>query len=481
MPVKKSFYAYLLSGIGILFSLTIVFSCNKNDITDTNSNHKLTFSNDTVLFDTVFTSVGSSICALMVYNKNPLKLKISSIRLARGANSPFRLNIDGSPALSLNDVEIAGKDSMYIFVKVTINPNNTNDPLIQSDSILFETNGNLQCVRLVAWGQDAHFYNDVTLKKNTVLTNDKPHVIYGNLTIDSLYTLTIQPGARIYFHHNSSLYVHRNATLKVNGTLDQPVTFQGDRLEDFYNDIPSQWGEIWMQAGSTDNEISYAIIKNGTIGLQVDSATNSSTPTLRLSNTTINNMGEAGLLAEDAWVKAANCVIGNCGVSAVYLNKGGNYDFRHCTIGNFWIYNVRNTPSLVLNNYSINNNGDPIPYNLTNAYFGNCVIYGNEFEEIMLDKKDIALFNYKFENCLFRTQLNISDPVYYSNCIKNKDPLFVDYTTFNLQPDTLSPLIKAGSYDVLNGSWIDLSRDIKGNSRISEFPPDLGAYQRIER
>ena len=113
----------------------------------------------------------------MVYNKNPLKLKISSIRLARGANSPFRLNIDGSPALSLNDVEIAGKDSMYIFVKVTINPNNTNDPLIQSDSILFETNGNLQCVRLVAWGQDAHFYNDVTLKKNTVLTNDKPHVV----------------------------------------------------------------------------------------------------------------------------------------------------------------------------------------------------------------------------------------------------------------------------------------------------------------
>jgi len=456
-----------------------MFSCNKNDITDTNSTHKLSFSNDTVMFDTVFTSVGSSMQTLMIYNKNPLKLKISSIRLAGGQNSPFRLNIDGTPALSLNDVEIAGKDSMFVFVKVTINPKNTNDPFIQSDSILFETNGNLQCVHLVAWGQDAHFYNNVTLKSNTVFTNDKPHVIYGNLTVDSLRTLTIQPGARIYFHHNSSLFVHRDATLKVNGTLEQPVTFQGDRLEDFYNDIPSQWGEIWMQAGSKDNEISYAIIKNGTTALQVDSTVSSSTPTLRLSNTTINNMGEAGLLAEDAWVKAANCVIGNCGIYAVYLNKGGNYDFRHCTLGNFWIYNVRNTPSLKINNYAIDNDGKTIPYDLTNAYFGNCVIYGNEYEEIMLDKKDAALFNYKFEYCLFKTQLNVSDPVYYSNCIKNRDPLFVDYTTFNLQPDTLSPLIKAGSFDILNGSWMDLSRDIKGNSRISESPPDLGAYQRI--
>src|ERR1035437_6319023 len=137
----------------IILTLITVFSCKKKDKIDSNPALKLTFSTDTVFFDTVFTTVGSVTQRLMVHNYNASKVLVSSIRLGGGSNSVFSLNIDGTPAASLSDVEIAANDSIFIFVKVTVNPNNQNTPLVVTDSILFNTNGNLQKVDLVAWGQ----------------------------------------------------------------------------------------------------------------------------------------------------------------------------------------------------------------------------------------------------------------------------------------------------------------------------------------
>ena len=85
-------------------------------------------------------------------------MKVSSIRLATGDQSMFRLNVDGLPGRSFSDVEIGADDSIFIFVEVTVDPNNQNTPLVVTDSILFETNGNLQDIDLVAWGQDAYFH-----------------------------------------------------------------------------------------------------------------------------------------------------------------------------------------------------------------------------------------------------------------------------------------------------------------------------------
>ena len=56
--------------------------------------------------------------------------------------------------------------------------------------------------------------------------------------------LTIEPGVRIHLHRDALLYVE--GTLQVNGTLDEPVLFAGDRLEEFYEDKPGQWGLIYL-------------------------------------------------------------------------------------------------------------------------------------------------------------------------------------------------------------------------------------------
>jgi len=140
-----------IAGIIILFIIvTISYSCRKDDVT-TDSSAKLDFSNDSVIFDTVFTTIGSTTKRLQIYNRNSDKVIISSISLAKGNNSQFRLNVDGVPGNVHQDIEIEGNDSLFIFVEVTVDPNNTLTPFIVEEKINFVTNGNDQSVLLVAW------------------------------------------------------------------------------------------------------------------------------------------------------------------------------------------------------------------------------------------------------------------------------------------------------------------------------------------
>lgn len=478
----KNAFRFLSGTILILLLIFLSAACTKDEPIDRSPDLKLGFSTDTVFFDTVFTTIGTATQIFKIYNPSKEKIIISSVELARGGNSPFRFNIDGVAATRITGLEIAGKDSVFVFIKVTIDPNVANAPLVQSDSIVFVTNNNRQDVKLIAWGQDAYFYRNGILGSNYIFTAEKPHVIYGFLAVDSLYTLTIEAGARIYFHSKAILLIYRDATLKVNGTKENPVIFEGDRLEDYFRDISGQWGRIWLYAGSIDNEINYAIIRNGEVGLHVDTTGNSLNPTLRITNSLIYNMSGTGILGQGTNIRAANCVIGNCGASSVALSLGGNYDFRHCTIGNFWNNSFRRTTALLLNNYYFDTNNNVHLRALENAWFGNCIIFGDKNEEITLDKHSSGgVFNYHFENCLLKTELDLSDTDLFPDCLKNEDPWFTDPYKAEFQPDTLiSALINKGSFDVLNNAFINIQNDIEGNSRVNDEAPDIGAYEFIE-
>ncbi len=483
MIMKKQ----ILQNSIIVSILLILFffesSCKKDKIINDIS-AKVKFSSNLILFDTVFTTIGSVTKQLKVYNPYSEIIKVSSIRLAGGTNSNFRINVDGIATTEIDNIEIEPKDSIYIFVKVTVDPTNSNSPLVVSDSILFNTNGNLQQVQLVAWGQDAYYHTPKypegnpwfsIIKCDDIWTNDKPHLIYGYAVVDSACTLTIKENARIYLHKNAVLWVYKDGTLKVEGTLGNPVTFQGDRLEQYYNDKPGQWGKIWLSAGSKNNEINHAIIKNGYIGIHADTTTTNPTePTLKIENTIIENMGAAGILAQGSWVEAKNCVIGNCSQYAVVLNMGGKYDFRHCTFGNYWSYSTRNTASLVLNNWYKDINENIIHRDLEKAYFGNCIVYGSLSEEILLDSLQGALFNYKFDHCLLKTGVNTGNANYFANCIINSDPAFIDYSVNDYQLNDGSPAIDKGLMSIATYIPFDILR----HNRTSNVAPDLGAYEK---
>jgi hypothetical protein len=216
--------------------------------------------------------------------------------------------------------------------------------------------------------------------------------------------------------------------------------------------------------------INYAVIKNGSIGIQVDTVANLN-PTLKLDNTIIENMSVAGIFAQGSKIVATNAVITNCGQYAVVLSIGGYYEFLHSTIGNYWDYNLRQTPSLVLNNYYKDLN-EVVHYRpLLKAYFGNCIIYGNNEEEILLDGNPNSTFNFEFDHCLLKTKNNSSNINNYKNCLINQNPQFKNTEINNLNLMQNSPSIANGSVNI--GILVPL--DLNGNIRPQI--PSIGAYE----
>lgn len=466
---SKFLWAFLL--------LIPVFSCKKDSLV-TDASAKLEFSEDSILFDTVFTTIGSTTHQFKIYNRNNKAIKISSIKLAGGRNSNFRMNVDGVNVVSTNDIEIPPKDSLFVFVEVTVDPNNQNSPLVISDSILFETNGNMQQVNLEAWGQDAYYYRPPAslIDCNIPWTNDKPHVIYGYAIVDSACKLTILPGTQVYLHKNAVLWIYKDATLDIQGNFSSPVVFQGDRLEQEYQDIPGQWGKIWLSAGSKNNTIDWAIIKNGGIGIHADTLGASVKPTLRISNTIIKNMSAAALFAQGSSIRGYNCVFANCGEYVAALTIGGSYGFTHCTFANYWSNGNRQKPLLLLNNWYKDVNNALQIRNLDSAYFRNCIVYGNIINEIGLDSSTYGgVFNFEFQNCLLRISpdINTAGSYHFNTVYKNEDPAFIDYATDDYSLTSESSAINRGDIIVGNSYPTDLNK----NSRTQDGAPDIGAYE----
>lgn len=458
----------VLLSIGVLLSIV---SCKK-DPSITDSSSILTFSTDTVFFDTVFTSVGSTTQSFKVHNPQKKKMVISKVFLAGGSQSNFRINIDGTAAMLLQDVEITANDSMFIFVEVTIDPNNVNTPLVVIDSIVFETNENAQSVKLVAWGQDAHFYKGEILGCDTVWKNDKPHVIYNSVLIDSLCKLTIEAGTQIYSHYQSRIFVQ--GTILVKGTLENPVIFKADRLEEFYDDLPGQWDGIHILKESFDNKIEYAVIQNAVVGIRVDSFSVNINPKLVVQNTIIKNIESSGILGLTASIYADNCLIIHCGEHIAQLDIGGSYLFNHCTFANYSSDIISHKkPSIRLNNFYLYDGTRYVADLYTT--FTNCIIYGNSDEEIETDKDPdgLGIFENNFSNSILKTQLtelNLTD------CHKNSDPKFKDpgnleLSTRDYHIDTLSVAFKGGKY-------INIDFDLEGKPRSSM--PTIGCYERSE-
>ena len=461
---------YTNRSIQIIASLIILassWSCRKSDKVNSSPSLMLSFSADTVMFDTVLTTVGSVTKRLLVYNHNKNKVVVSQIRLGGGSASMYRINVDGQAAYNIQNVEIEGNDSLYIFVKVTVNPNNKSTPFIVSDSIVFMTNTNRQMVQLAALGQNADFNIGKTLKGNQIWDSLKAHVIYGFLRIDTGASLTILPGTKVYLHKGGYLAVSDQASLTVSGQWEHPVRIQGDRLDTYYRDLPGQWQGIYLERGSLNNFLSYAVIKNGNYGLIIDSLITGSGYKLTMEGTIIQNMVYDGIYAYSTSVQSENCIIGNCGGAALRIEKGGNYDFKQLTVGNYWSSSVRNTASLILSNYSTDTSGRQIPYGLA-ANFGNIILYGTETDELELDSTGLAGFSYLFNHALLKTSLKVGNANHYQECLVNKDPLFLNVQTYDYEIDSMSPAIG-------QGVPMGVSNDIRGILRPTS--PALGAYE----
>ena len=242
---KYSFIPYIV----VLVILVFNSGCKKKN---SFSNGNLSFSRDTLVFDTVFTTIGSTTKQFKIYNNDNKAVNIDKIQLMGGENSPFRINVDGTPGKTFSSITLPGNDSLFVFIEVTLKVNNSTNPMVIEDSIRFTTNGVDQYVQLRVWGQDMYYHysylgpgNNVYDTNEGVWPNDKPHLIYGAAIVDEDKSLTIQSGTKIFMHKNALLFVYKG-TLNINGTLNNEVTIEGDRLESDYDDISGQFYGVYF-------------------------------------------------------------------------------------------------------------------------------------------------------------------------------------------------------------------------------------------
>ncbi|WP_406683529.1 hypothetical protein N1F78_12675 [Seonamhaeicola sp. MEBiC1930] len=511
----------------LYFTFTIIFltlwsSC-RQDFEFAPSTGNLGFSKDTVYLDTVFTNIGSSTYNLKVYNNSGNDISIPTVRLALGETSNYRLSIDGMAGKEFENVELLANDSLYIFVESTIDiasfPN-PNGEYLYTDQIEFDSGSNQQQVELVTLVKDAVFIfpnRDNTTKvvetltidiggqqvdtdlqgrellaSELTMTNEKPYVIYGFAAVPMGETLTIEAGARLHFHENSGIIVNDGASLHINGglstnqeVLENEVILEGDRLEPNFSERPGQWGTIWFLDGSADNMINHATIKNALVGILCDGNPDAATDKLTITNSQIYNSSNFGILGRNTSIKGENVVINSAGVSSFAGTFGGKYNFTHCTLTNYWNNSFRQFPSVLLNNFVVDEDENVIITDLTEANFNNCIIYGNDNPEFLLDEveEESVAFNFKFTNCLVRFQDNnnnftgpnydFDDTSHYEGIIFNEDPNFKD-------PDLNMLIIGSESAAINKGQSTFASQvptDILNVNRTAA--PDLGAYQHI--
>lgn len=472
---------FLALFIPVLFVIAFAGeSCRRDLQLDTDADAQLLFSRDTIIFDTVFTTVGSTSRIFKVYNTSSKAVNIESIDLAGGSTSPFRINVDGIPAISTGDILLRGGDSMFVFVDVTLDPNNSTSPLMIEDSIIFYTNGNRQSVILNAVGRDAYLHYYETADCNEIWPTDKPHLVFGWVIAQSCCKLTIPAGADVYLHNNAFIAADSCATLEVLGTASSPVKFQGDRLEPEYADEPGQWRFIWLSTLSKNNIIDWAEIKNGTVGILSDSFGATPNPTVRITNTVIKNMTLAGVFGRCSQMEGYNLEISNCAQYCVAVAYGGSCEFRHCTFANYWNIDNRTTPSVVVNNwYKIDEVTNEVR-DLTQANFYNCIIYGDKDNELALDSITTGgeQFNCYFGNCLIRTDQPVTSYAHFSPATQIMHqqiwlPRFVSNYDFHL--DAGSQAIDIADVSQTSG----IANDLDNLPRISSNGlPDLGCYEK---
>ncbi|MEI6865876.1 hypothetical protein [Flavicella sp.] len=487
----------------ILTVLFLSFSCRK-DFSTIPSTGNLTFSTDTVFLDTVFSTISTSTYTLKVYNNSSDDIDIPSINLGR-SDSYYRLNVDGLPGTSFQNITLRAKDSLYIFIEGTLNYSSQNP--LYTDSIVFDSGNKLQNVKLVTLVQDTHFiyvHNETDL--DTIVpyfisgaesrkihylsddeitifndnSNDKSIVIYGYCGVPSNKTLTIAANKKIHFHKNSALVIEKDASLIINGTLSEKVILEGDRLEPEFSEISGQWDAIWLRSGSKSNIINHLSSRNSSYGIVCDSiSTNNSTPTLTIKNTELYNNSNIGLLANQTNIIGENVVIGNSRTASFTIINGGTYDFNHITLANYWSESIRSGSALQISN--INTNEElKNPVFILNARFTNTIIDGNTNKELYLEKNETDTFDYFFQNCMIKHNgtdedalVDFTDTNHYLNILKNADADYLDSSLNKFYIGKNSELIDQADPKKANRTPLDI---IETNRTLA---PDIGAYQHI--
>lgn len=479
----------LLSILLLSWFTIALYSCQKNEYLTTGGS--IRYDVDTLLFDTVFTNNPTSTRAVLIYNDENKPIQISSLQLQKGANSEFYFNINGQQGYTATNIEIAAKDSAWVFLGANIDTTTSDLPFVVEDKLVATLNGTAYTLPIMAMAQNVVYIVDSVLTTQT-WTTQRPYVIVNNALVAENEILTINPGVKVYVHADSRLYVQ--GTLVTNGTLEEPILFQGDRIDrkiyigaDF--GVSGEWGGLYFFSQSKNNSINYTNFINGgastsisgqntiaaTIQLDPDNG-NSNQPKLRITNSIIKNAQGYGIVAFASSMYAENNLIVECGAENMALLQGGNYEINDCTMANYgWDFNRRDKNGVfaATNFYAIS--ATEYAHSPLTLTMNNTIVYGTFNNELYIDKIDESPANVTLNHCLIKNTDGIKDFAVINNSLVNSDPTFEqipsgrNYNDWDYRLKDNSPAKANGAnYGVIN-------KDLAGTDRIA--PYSIGSYQ----
>lgn len=454
------------SHILFLAVLCLWTACSEYNVSD-DPTLRLRFSSDTVCFDTVFTAQGSATAQLHVYNPNKNALVIDRIWFDQG--QVFRVNIDGeADTTQLRNLTVYGGDSLFVFVRVHIDPLNKNNPVLITDALHFGlANGTTQQVVLEAYGQDV---TRIRTKKGRSdyesyhFTATKPYLIYDTVVTGDV---VMDAGARLYMHQNAGIYALGDVTAQ--GTIDQPIVISGDRMDKLFDSVPyrfaaGSWNGIYLQAeGQQHYDLRYVDILSGNVGLYCISDRTSDLPHLSMNGCRIHNHALYGLVLLHTDAEVVNSEISNCASYCVYC-EGGTHDFIHTTVASYFGWTDIRIQSVAKEDVAavyINDLSKTAPKTRTSFY--NSIITGHRDEQLVVATPLEQYYSGTFVGSYIGKD---TAKVFVNDFYKYKEYIYYD---FHL--DSISPARGIGDPDVAASYPLDR----EGADRT--ISPDAGCYQ----
>ena len=405
----------------IFYLLTIAWclvACQDDDKFSTSTGLRITFPQDTLKLDTVFSRTPSSTYTFWVYNQNDTGIRMERVRLRRGNQTGYRVNIDGiyldnANGSQTSDVEIRRNDSILVFVELTASETGQSEPVLLEDDLLFTLESGIeQEVCLQAWVWDARKLYDPVIDKDSVIESDLPIIIYGDMVVNEGVTLTVR-NTTLFFHAFSGLYV--NGSLKT-----ENCTFRGDRLDDMFDYLPydrvsGQWNGVVLFGTSKDNRLVDTEIRNANDGLLCDSAAiDSLQPRLIMERCVVHNCVGTGVETVNTYVRLDHCQVTNTGGNCLSI-IGGMADINNCTIAQFYPFTANRGAALNFRNYR-----GQYDMPLLRLMCRSSIVTGYGDDVVTGEAKDDGgvSFVYGFSNSLLRTpKVETEDSVHFSNII----------------------------------------------------------------
>jgi hypothetical protein len=372
-------------------------------------------------------------------------------------------------------------------------PTTDSEPyIVLFDSLLFECNNRIKDVKLMAVDSDARLLRNRVYTENATIDSLRPNLVFDYIYVAEGAKLTITEGAKLYMHAGANIIV--DGELECRGSFEHPVVIRGDRFDCIndvdqtpYDQMPSQWGGIYLQNAQSHNILENTHIRGAGIGVLLVGA-NRSEPILELRNSIIHNSGSYGIYAQQGSLVIENSEISNCGESCI-AQLGGTLRMAHTTVANYYRYGSRKNASVRILNY-VMQNGMRITFPVTSAVIENSIIFGGNSEELELAHdttsqtdynvllshtfiKGKKVESYQFVECKWaksQNERNANDTVFVNTSINNIE----ETGYFNFHLDSLSHALNCGSVSISNIYPLDLD----GKERNIDGKPDLGAYER---